>query len=82
MKNKRLTVFFYKDASGEWRWNLKSANGKIIADSGEGYSQLRGAEDGFALVQDLAQTAKQVKMQGKKKIVLWDPDAIDPDSSP
>ena len=28
----------YKDASGEWRWRLKAANGNIVADSGEGYS--------------------------------------------
>lgn len=26
-----------KDRAGEWRWNLKSNNGNIIADSGEGY---------------------------------------------
>ena len=28
----------YKDRAGEWRWRLKSANGRNIADSGEGYS--------------------------------------------
>lgn len=27
----------YKDAAGEWRWSLKAANGKIVADSAEGY---------------------------------------------
>ena len=27
----------YEDTRGEWRWRLKAANGKIIANSGEGY---------------------------------------------
>jgi uncharacterized protein YegP (UPF0339 family) len=27
----------YKDNAGEWRWHLKAANGRIVADSGEGY---------------------------------------------
>src|SRR5262249_23176662 len=27
----------YKDKSGQFRWRLKANNGKIIADSGEGY---------------------------------------------
>jgi hypothetical protein len=29
----------YRDKRGEWRWNLKTANGNIIADSGEGYAK-------------------------------------------
>lgn len=27
----------YKDNFGEWRWHLKASNGRILADSGEGY---------------------------------------------
>jgi uncharacterized protein len=27
----------YKDAKQEWRWQLKSINGKIVADSAESY---------------------------------------------
>ena len=27
----------YVDSRIEWRWRLKADNGKIIADSGEGY---------------------------------------------
>lgn len=30
----------YKDKADEWRWQLKAANGKVVADSGEGYSSL------------------------------------------
>jgi uncharacterized protein YegP (UPF0339 family) len=32
-----MTYFYYQDAKKEWRWHLKAANGRIIADSGEGY---------------------------------------------
>ena len=28
---------FYQDDKGEWRWRLVARNGKIIADSAEGY---------------------------------------------
>ena len=33
----------YKDEKGEWRWRLKSKNGRTIADSGEGYKRRSGA---------------------------------------
>jgi uncharacterized protein YegP (UPF0339 family) len=33
-----MKFHIYKDNKGEWRWRLKAANGRIIADSGEGYS--------------------------------------------
>lgn len=28
----------YKDRAGRWRWRLKSKNGRVIADSGQGYA--------------------------------------------
>jgi uncharacterized protein YegP (UPF0339 family) len=27
----------YRDAKGEHRWRMKASNGRIVADSGEGY---------------------------------------------
>ena len=33
-----MTYEYYKDAKGEWRWRLVASNGRIIADSGEGYN--------------------------------------------
>lgn len=27
----------YLDAQHQWRWQIKAANGRILADSGEGY---------------------------------------------
>ena len=33
----------YKDSKHEWRWRLIARNGRIVADSGEGYSRRAGA---------------------------------------
>jgi len=33
----------YQDAGSDYRWRLKAANGRIVADSGEGYSTLSNA---------------------------------------
>ena len=46
---KRATRFeLYRDKRGDWRWRVVAANGRVLADSGEGYSRrcdaLRGAE--------------------------------------
>lgn len=32
-----MTFNLYKDDVNEWRWRLRSANGRTLADSGEGY---------------------------------------------
>lgn len=34
---------FYKDLAGEWRWHVVGANGRIMADSSEGYLALNSA---------------------------------------
>lgn len=40
----------YKDARGEFRWRLVAANGKTIADSGEGYKNSTDCDHAVALV--------------------------------
>lgn len=35
------TIEIYKDAMGEWRWRLVARNGNTLADSGEGYKNLK-----------------------------------------
>ena len=46
MRTPKLEI--YRDGRREWRWRLKASNGRILADSGEGYrrraSMLRGIE--------------------------------------
>ena len=36
-------IQIYCDARREWRWRLVAANGRTIADSGEGYKRKSGA---------------------------------------
>src|ERR1700749_4714623 len=43
----------YKDNGGEWRWSLKAANGRVIADSGEGYNDRGGCIHAIELVRSL-----------------------------
>ena len=46
MRTAKLEI--YRDARSEWRWRLRASNGRIVANSGEGYrrraSMLRGIE--------------------------------------
>lgn len=35
---------FYKDSKSEWRWQRKSANGKIVGSSSEGYKNKADCE--------------------------------------
>lgn len=39
------TVHFFTDDAGEWRWHRKSENGEIVAESGEGYTDIDSARD-------------------------------------
>ncbi len=41
MKGARFTV--YQDDAKQWRWRLQSVNGRILADSGEGYTRRQDA---------------------------------------
>ena len=45
-----MTYYIYKDSASEWRWQLKASNGKIIADSGEGYRNRQDCLSGIELV--------------------------------
>ena len=47
-----MNFHVYKDNAGEWRWHLKSANGQIIADSGEGYVNKQDCLNGINLVKE------------------------------
>jgi uncharacterized protein YegP (UPF0339 family) len=45
-----MKFYIYKDKSGAWRWYLKARNGRIVADSGEGYVNYQDCVDGIELV--------------------------------
>lgn len=42
----RASVEFYQDQKGEYRWRFR-INGRIMADSGEGYTRRRAAVRAF-----------------------------------
>ena len=42
----------YQDASSEWRWQLRAANNRIIADSAEGYRDKQDCLHAISLVKD------------------------------
>lgn len=52
----------YVDAKGEWRWRLRSANGRIISESGEGYQTQRGAAGGYEAMVRAVLTANRVEI--------------------
>ena len=35
MRHAKLQI--YRDGRREWRWRLRASNGRVVADSGEGY---------------------------------------------
>ncbi|MDX1961603.1 MAG: DUF1508 domain-containing protein [Pirellulales bacterium] len=45
-----MAYYMYVDKQGYWRWNLVSANNKIIADSSEGYFNKADCEHAISLV--------------------------------
>lgn len=45
-----MKLQFYVDENNEWRRRLVARNGRIVADSGEGYRAKAGAVKGFLSV--------------------------------
>jgi len=48
----------YKDKAEEWRWRFIASNGKIIADSGEGYHNRADCVHGIELIKSEAPEAE------------------------
>jgi uncharacterized protein YegP (UPF0339 family) len=47
----------FEDAAGEYRWRVRTRNGKIVADSGEGYTERNDAEEAVDRVREYAPAA-------------------------
>lgn len=47
----------YKDKAGEYRWQFTANNGKIVADSAEGYVQKADCLNGIRIVKTEAPNA-------------------------
>ena len=54
----------YADQSAKWRWRLIAANGKIIADSGEGYASEYNAVRAAVRTKELAPQAPVKRRDG------------------
>jgi len=50
----------YKDRAEEWRWRLRHKNGRILADSGEGYRSRSGAMNGIESVRRNVETGAEI----------------------
>lgn len=57
-----MKFLIFKDKSGEWRWRLKAENGRIIADSGDGYKKRADCENGIRLVKE--SSGAEVRVDG------------------
>lgn len=55
------TFELYQDATKDWRWRLRHQNGRIIAESGEGYEAKVDAKNGIEAVKADAPRAPVVE---------------------
>src|SRR5688500_12412581 len=62
------TFQIYRDATGLYRWRLRAANRRIIADSAESYQNEADCRAAIALIQQHAATATVTKeaQRGKR----------------
>jgi uncharacterized protein YegP (UPF0339 family) len=47
MSTSNREVEFFEDEAGEWRWRVRSGNGKIVAIPGEGFGSKAAAVKAF-----------------------------------
>lgn len=69
MSKPRFWFNVYRDNSGEYRWQLKAINGRIIAESGEGFNDRGNAIDSIQLVMSAV---------GSKHTIVTDNDTENP----
>lgn len=48
----------YEDVRGEFRWRLVASNGRIMADSSEGYTRAEDRDDALQHIIDSIQTSE------------------------
>lgn len=51
-----MIFYIYIDANRQWRWRLAAANGRIVANSGEGYHNRQDCLSAISLVKSTALT--------------------------
>ncbi|WP_121822665.1 HVO_2922 family protein [Halostella salina] len=63
----KATFELYPDRKEEWRWRLRHDNGNIVADGGEGYTDVRNAKKGIESVRRNAPGAALDKQETPPK---------------
>jgi uncharacterized protein YegP (UPF0339 family) len=74
-----MKFVLFEDAAGMWRWQLKAANGQIIADGGEGYSTKGNAMQAVSRIQTSCGKIGRSKIQvltQQPKLKRVSPEAI------
>jgi len=71
--------YYYKDTKGEWRWRLKGDNGRVLAESGEGYKHESDCLEDIRLVKH-SQGATVVKQYRQLTQTLWALERARPES--
>jgi uncharacterized protein YegP (UPF0339 family) len=49
-RGQEMKLVKYLDAQRQWRWHIKAANGRVLADSGEGYHNEIDCDRAVALI--------------------------------
>lgn len=60
----KIPEFYHSATASAWFWRVKARNGRIVADSGEGYSSEAKAKQGFNAAARLI--AKAAPAAGKR----------------
>lgn len=71
--SKRTSKFeVYRDSSNYWRWRFVAPNGKVLADSGQGYSRRIDALKGILSVRGAARFVNIPEAdRGRYDTKLW-----------
>jgi uncharacterized protein YegP (UPF0339 family) len=51
-----MAFLIYLDPSGEWRWQLIAPGNRLIANSGQGYSEKQDCFNAVCLLKSLGET--------------------------
>ncbi len=65
MSDRAARFEVYSDAVGDWRWRLRAGNGRIVADSAEGYASRRNV---FRALNDIAMHVAEAAERGSVEV--------------
>lgn len=63
-----MKIEIYNDKATEYRWRMVARNGKVVADSAEGYTTKQGCEHAIARFKDEVANAEIIDLTRQRKI--------------